>query len=364
MSEALTAESLVSIIIPTYNTASQLLERSVRSALSQAGPIEVLIVDDGSESSTANHLDDVFSGNPDVTIVHKSNGGVSSARNVGIELCHGDLIAFLDADDVLMPSFVGDAKGALLGSGAEAVWGGVEHCLLDGRVLHSQCQSFSNREGWVVLSADGLDYLVASLFDPSALESVGLDSAMYVSSCSALFRRSAIGDIRFDEAVSISEDRLFNWGVIRNVESVALSNKPWYKYVQNNLSASQRLRPKAGFELDCTLGAIRELGGGESSTVVLESIQKGSYECYKQAMHFSVLHKGFYSACRCTKTHYVRQMLQLPAFRAYFSVGSSYGIGNPLILFAAKYRLAFLLVLMEESYRLPGKLKGLFRDKG
>lgn len=352
MSEALTAKSLVSIIIPAYNTASQLLERSVRSALSQAGPIEVLIVDDGSEPSAANHLDDVFSDNPDVTIVHKSNGGVSSARNVGIELCHGDLIAFLDADDVLMPSFVGDAKGALLGSGAEAVWGGMELCLLDGRVLHSQHQSFSNSEGFVVLSADELDYLVASLFDPSALESIGLDSAMYVSSCSALFRRSAIGDIRFDEAVSISEDRLFNWRVIRNAESVALSNEPWYKYIQNDLSASQRLRPKAGFELNSTLGAIRELGGGESSTVVLESVQKGSYECYKQAMHFSVLHKGFYSACRTTKTAYVKRMLRLPEFSHFFNSSNSARSGNRFVMFAGRHKLALLLVATESLYSL------------
>lgn len=87
----------VSVIIPVYN-GEAFIERAINSVLDQTlTPLEVIVVNDGSKDATAEKL--MNFGNK-ITVITIPNGGVSNARNVGIKASTGDLIAFLDADDV------------------------------------------------------------------------------------------------------------------------------------------------------------------------------------------------------------------------------------------------------------------------
>lgn len=90
---------LVSIIIPTYNYANY-LPKAIESCLNQSHKsLEIIVVDDGSTDNTER----IVQGYGDkVAYVFQNNGGVSSARNKGLELAAGEFIAFLDADDYLM----------------------------------------------------------------------------------------------------------------------------------------------------------------------------------------------------------------------------------------------------------------------
>jgi len=89
----------VSVIIPAYNAAA-FVELACRSAVAQTHPdMEVIVIDDGSKDATASIAESI----PGVTCIRKPNGGVSSARNVGMRACGGELIAFLDADDIWHP---------------------------------------------------------------------------------------------------------------------------------------------------------------------------------------------------------------------------------------------------------------------
>jgi len=94
---------LVSVIIPTFNRA-RLVGAAVDSALAQDYPaLEILVIDDGSRDGTRETLEKTYAGNPKIRIFYKANGGVSSARNLGIREARGEFIAFLDADDVWLP---------------------------------------------------------------------------------------------------------------------------------------------------------------------------------------------------------------------------------------------------------------------
>ena len=91
------AEPLVSTIIPTFNR-SNLVRRAVRSALAQShARHEVLVVDDGSTDDTRVAIEHEFSTR--VRYLYKPNGGVSSARNLGLSEARGDFVCFLDSDD-------------------------------------------------------------------------------------------------------------------------------------------------------------------------------------------------------------------------------------------------------------------------
>jgi len=86
----------VSVIIPTYNRAS-LLKEAIKSVIQQSFPdFELIVVDDGSNDGTAELIKDY----PGVDYIYQKNKGVSAARNRGIERAQGELIAFLDSDDL------------------------------------------------------------------------------------------------------------------------------------------------------------------------------------------------------------------------------------------------------------------------
>lgn len=97
---------LVSIIIPAYN-ASPFLSRSVASALSQTYEnIEVVIVDDGSTDDTGAIADGLAAQDSRVKVVHQVNLGPAEARHNGFKAATGDFIAYLDADDELLPDAI------------------------------------------------------------------------------------------------------------------------------------------------------------------------------------------------------------------------------------------------------------------
>ncbi|MCS6846140.1 MAG: glycosyltransferase [Anaerolineae bacterium] len=90
--------TLVSIIIPTYNYGHGVAE-AIDCALGQTYPhVEVIVVDDGSSDNTRNVL--AKYGNR-IKAIHKTNGGVSTARNVGFEVSQGEYLLFLDSDDLI-----------------------------------------------------------------------------------------------------------------------------------------------------------------------------------------------------------------------------------------------------------------------
>lgn len=95
---------LLSVVIPTHNRAA-LTERAARSVLSQTySPLELVLVDDGSTDDTPLALERVRNEAPArVRVVRQANRGVSAARNFGLGLCRGELLALLDSDDYWLP---------------------------------------------------------------------------------------------------------------------------------------------------------------------------------------------------------------------------------------------------------------------
>ncbi|MES9936336.1 MAG: glycosyltransferase family A protein, partial [Sedimenticola sp.] len=100
----------ISVIIPTHNRAD-LLERALKSVQAQTlPPLEVIVVDDGSEDHTREMVSEKF---PRVRYLQQPNRGVSSARNLGISEARGDWIALLDSDDEWLPSKLASQKTRL-----------------------------------------------------------------------------------------------------------------------------------------------------------------------------------------------------------------------------------------------------------
>ena len=114
-------KDLVSIIIPVYNTEA-FVERCIRSVQNQKyRNIEVIIIDDGSTDNSKVVCECMASQDSRLTVIHKPNGGLSSARNVGIKAAHGKYIAFVDSDDFVHEEYISEMYHIAIESGAEMV---------------------------------------------------------------------------------------------------------------------------------------------------------------------------------------------------------------------------------------------------
>ena len=119
----------VSVIVPAYNRA-EWIPVTVRSALAQThAPLEIIVVDDGSKDDAEGATSGLGAS---VRYVRKSNGGVSSARNLGARLARGEYVAFVDADDVWAPRKLELQLRAILATGAEWSVTDFEVIALDG----------------------------------------------------------------------------------------------------------------------------------------------------------------------------------------------------------------------------------------
>lgn len=94
----------VSVIIPVYNVEDY-LERCLDSVINQTYKnLEIIVVDDGSTDNSGEICDEYDKKDSRIIVIHKDNGGVSSARNQGMDICTGDYIAFVDSDDYIHPT--------------------------------------------------------------------------------------------------------------------------------------------------------------------------------------------------------------------------------------------------------------------
>lgn len=102
-------QMFLSIIVPVYNTEKYLAD-CLNSLLDQNIPknrYEIICVDDGSSDASPQILDDYAENHSNIRVIHKENGGVSSARNVGVEQARGEYIWFIDADDCIRANILG-----------------------------------------------------------------------------------------------------------------------------------------------------------------------------------------------------------------------------------------------------------------
>lgn len=99
---------LLSVIIPVYRV-EHTLSRCIESVLGQCESMEIILVDDGSPDGSPALCDEWANKDAHIVVVHKENGGLSDARNAGINIAKGDYLAFVDSDDTLAPFTLRDA---------------------------------------------------------------------------------------------------------------------------------------------------------------------------------------------------------------------------------------------------------------
>lgn len=215
----------LSIIIPAYN-ASGYVERCIESIVSQGySDLEILIVDDGSTDNTLEICRSLSDKYPFINALHKANGGVSSARNFGIDNAKGEYLMFVDVDDYLLPDTLKKAI-AVAEHNPDA-----DFCVFGfERIARSGLSSQSNHIYKLYTKSDILPYIKNTGTLPLG------------TPCAKLYKKDFIksGNFRFDTKLISFEDICFNLSLLSACNSFVTSDICLYCYEVNNQSATAK----------------------------------------------------------------------------------------------------------------------------
>lgn len=223
-------DSLVSVIIPVFNT-DKYLESCIESILNQTHQeLEIILVDDGSSDNSPKICDDYGKRDNRIKVIHKENEGLGYTRNCGLKYATGTYVSFLDSDDLLEKNTYEFCIQEMERYQADACY--------FGRKTFSESGEYSvNTNIPIKLVYKGRE--VAEKFSRNYIGWFQYEQTTpYIkeSSCCALYRRDIIekNHIQFpSERVCLSEDAFFNMDICRNANCVIIIPKDFYFYRYN-----------------------------------------------------------------------------------------------------------------------------------
>lgn len=223
--------STISVIVPVYK-AEAFLRKCTDSILCQSHrDLELLLIDDGSPDKSGALCDAIAGEDGRVRVFHKPNGGVSSARNLGLREARGEYIAFVDSDDWLEPEALELLLTALVENGADSA--GCGHFNVgNGGVTSSEAPALP---AGVHEAADIRENLVLRLLGDRLRQPV-LNGFIW----RFLYTRSIIAENRIEFEGAYLEDELFLMEYFCHAQRLATVDTPLYNYYWNTASATHR----------------------------------------------------------------------------------------------------------------------------
>ncbi len=305
-------EKKVSIIIPVYNSSETLL-RCVDSLLSQTySKIEIILVNDGSTDDSVRICRVYERDYGNIIVVDKENGGVSSARNAGIDKASGDFIMFVDSDD----------------------WVDPEYCDLFVRHFEKESLIFSNPSA-VSMKTD-------SIMRMNRKEALLLRGTGIESPCSKLFEAAVIkrGFIRFPERLSLGEDFIF---VLRYLSCITgdlirLEYSAYHYEIQENESLSKKIPTceQTSFFYDQLSLAIKNLKISDSKSLFIRD-----RSCMLDFEKLIISDAGNRDVGFVERYRRIRRTMSCEVYRSICHAGV--GSKNKIYELLYKKRMAFLL---------------------
>jgi glycosyltransferase involved in cell wall biosynthesis len=210
-------KNLVSVIIPVYN-AERYLRRCLDSVIRQTySKLEIILINDGSVDSSGDICDEFAQKDSRFKVIHQKNGGVSRARNAGLNAVMGEFFTFIDADDTIDLSYIQLMVTEMRKKEVDLVrlswYRGEKKC--------SYGVSFDKNGCYFVTEKN-------------------IDDLLWFANIWGLFRSESLDSTRFDEQLKYAEDNLFvlEYFLKSKQKKMILVNKPLYYYTIVNASAS------------------------------------------------------------------------------------------------------------------------------
>lgn len=224
----------ISIIVPVYNVEKYLRECLDSISAQTFTDWECLLIDDGSPDKSGAICDEYAAKDIRFKVFHKPNGGVSSARNLGLDKARGEWVTFIDSDDFISPTFL-EGLYAPITKGEQ----------LD--LVHGGCTNWKDGERAGINQV--YEYYVGDEPEIVFRDLRGL-------TVSKLFRLENVNHwsdglpLRFDEKMKIAEDMVFTTDFLLTVKRYAFVSEVGYYYRQDNMSSATKSAKKKNFDVE------------------------------------------------------------------------------------------------------------------
>ncbi len=222
---------LISVIIPVYKVEDY-LDRCVNSVVSQTyKDLEIILVDDGSPDRCPEICDEWAKKDERIKVVHKKNGGLSDARNTGLENSNGDYISFLDSDDYIHPNAYEILLATIKEQDADIVGCELLNVDVNGKIINSKWTGYSNVHNFNEVY-NGKEFLAKILEDQ-----------VVPYAWNKLYKRQVIENQRFTVG-ALAEDILYYMGFCdENIKFYDIPN-PLFYYTSRDESISAGFNEK------------------------------------------------------------------------------------------------------------------------
>lgn len=250
--------TLISIIMPVYNTEKSLLLKAVDSVIGQTyQAIELILVDDGSNEECAKLCDELLGYSERIRVIHQPNAGVSAARNNGTKAAAGKYIAYMDSDDILAPYALKEGMDAIEETGAQFVFAGVRWIQ-----EHEEIQPFVAKENIECKCYKGaeIDIVKAAFLtqrNPAFLNIDGV-GAVQRGPIARLIEANIAKAVLFDETLVLGEDVEWNMRILNACDAVCFVKSVWYGYILYASSSLRRYRGNRAALLEKYLIKLRD----------------------------------------------------------------------------------------------------------
>ncbi|WP_251454424.1 glycosyltransferase family 2 protein [Veillonella intestinalis] len=202
--------SKISVIVPVYKV-EQYLNECIDSILNQTyKDLEIILVDDGSPDNCGKICDEYVKKDSRIKVIHKKNGGLSDARNVGIDVATGDILGFVDSDDYIDPNMFEDMITYMAVNNLDVV-------CADTFIVRGSHTRFRPRYGKDLIYDEG-----------QAINEI-LNGKLDNATWNKIYKRKVIGNIRFPVGRKY-EDVATIYKYIYNAKRVGYISKPFYYY--------------------------------------------------------------------------------------------------------------------------------------
>ncbi len=209
----------LSVIIPCYNTAPY-LHRCIDSVIAQTySNLEIILVDDGSTDDTPEVCDEYATKDVRIHVIHKTNGGVSEARNVALEIATGEFVTFIDSDDYVEPYMYEEMMAVAKQSQTDIV-----QC---GHIRHKEKEwpALNENSAFMPVSIyTGVDFFAKFLHEGNSA------NVLYTSLCNKVYRIQLFKNLAFPIG-RVYEDEAVIHRLFLNAATVGVTDKKFYHYI-------------------------------------------------------------------------------------------------------------------------------------
>ena len=212
----------ISVIVPVYNV-EKYLNRCIDSILNQSySDFELILVDDGSPDNSGKICDEYAQMDERVRVIHKENGGVSLARNAGIDNARGEYITFIDSDDSIKGNFLESAIAHM--DNVDLYVSGLEMITINNGEI-------TKKDDYTIEEAKRLS--ITELYEN--VNKTFPQICICGPTCK-IYKANIIKDkgISFEKGISLGEDTLFNLSYCEHIEKVYFDKGIYYTYYREN----------------------------------------------------------------------------------------------------------------------------------